>query len=78
MNENFKLITNNDEVFDKKKIAVAIRKSNLSGAMGCSILEEGIMKDCGTCCLKDVCEDIDEIIMKDEERCNKVIKSFTF
>ncbi|MVX63412.1 hypothetical protein GKZ28_06855 [Clostridium chromiireducens] len=48
------------ETFDKKQMALAIRNSTYDDSLGCSLLEEGIIKSCDVCNLNCVCELINE------------------
>ena len=44
--DEIKMKSENSQSFDKKQVALAIRNSTLDDEMGCSLLEEGIIKGC--------------------------------
>jgi len=73
-----KMVAEGNESFDKKQIALAIKNSTLDDELGCSLLEEGIIKDCQGCSLKCICDGIDEIVKDYLEKTTKVISSFKF
>ena len=66
------------EVFDKKQIALAIRNSTFDDALGCSLLDEGILNKCEGCNLKYICDGIDQVIDSYVEKTTEVINNFSF
>lgn len=73
-----KMKDENSEVFDKKQIALAIRNSTLDDELSCSILEEGILKECQGCNLKDICNGIDKVVDEYVNNNTRVVSSFSF
>jgi len=76
--DEIKMKSENSDRFDKKQIALAIRNSTLEDELKCSLLEEGIIKDCQVCSLKCICEGIDEIVEDYVDKTTKVVNSFNF
>ena len=76
--DEIKMKLENSDRFDKKQIALAIRNSTLEDELTCSLLEEGIIKDCQVCSLKCICEGIDEIVGDYVDKTTKVVNSFNF
>ena len=74
--DGIKMITENSEKFDKKQIALAIRNSTLDDKLGCSLLEEGIIKKCQGCSLKCICDLIDEVAEAYVEETTHVVSTF--
>ena len=58
--DEIKMCTENIKLSDKKHIVSDVRKSTLNDDIGCSILEEGIIKSCEMCSLQRLCDWIDE------------------
>ena len=65
------------ESFDKKQIALAIRNSTLGDKMRCSLLAEGIIKQCEGCTLSCICEWIDDALESYVEATTNVVSSFS-
>jgi len=76
--DEIKMKSENSQSFDKKQVALAIRNSTLDDEMGCSLLEEGIIKDCQVCNLKCICDGIDEVSEAYVEKTTNVVSSFSF
>ena len=76
--DEIKMKDENSEVFDKKQIALAIRNSTLDDELSCSILEEGILKDCQWCNLSDICKGIDKVVDEYVNNNTRVVSSFSF
>ena len=76
--DEIKMVAEGNESFDKKQIALAIRNSTLEDELKCSLLEEGIIKDCGVCRLKCICDGIDQIVEDYVDKTTKVLNSFSF
>jgi hypothetical protein len=76
--DEIKMISENSERFDKKQIALAIRNSTLDDELGCSLLEEGIIKDCERCSLRCICNGIDEVTEAYIQKITKVVSTFSF
>lgn len=62
-------------VYDKKKIALAIRNSTYNDELQCSLLNEGIL-NCSACPLHSICKDIDEAAHKYFESTTTTVKEF--
>lgn len=76
--DEIKMTDENSEVFDKKQIALAIRNSTLDDELSCSILEEGILKECQGCSLNDICSGIDKVAYEYVNSNTRVVSSFSF
>lgn len=76
--DEIKMKDENSEVFDKKQIALAIRNSTLDDELSCSLLEEGILKECQGCSLSDICNEIDKVIDEYVNNNTRVVSSFNF
>jgi len=76
--DEIKMKSKEGEVFDKKQMALAIRNSTYDDSLGCSLLEEGIIKSCDVCNLNCVCELIDEVVEIYKEESTNVVSSFNF
>jgi len=48
--------------FDKMQLALAIRNSTYEDELSCSVLENGLLKNCECCRLKFICKKIDEVV----------------
>jgi len=72
-----KMKSQEEDIFDKKQIALAIRNSTIDDELRCSLVEEGIIK-CEACGLKDICNEVDELVDKYVERTTRVVGNFTF
>lgn len=77
MEDVIKMKDKNSERFDKKQIALAIRNAGLEDELGCSLIEEGIVK-CEDCSLRDICNGIDELSEEYISSTSKVLKQFDF
>ena len=73
--DEIKMKDENSELFDKKQIALAIRNSTLDDDLSCSILEEGILKECS---LNDICNGIDKVVDEYVNTNTRVVSSFSF
>lgn len=71
-----KMTNENNECFDKKQIALAIRNSTIDDELSCSLLEEGILNKCEACSLKYICDGIDKIVDDYVEKTTQVVNSF--
>jgi len=74
--DEIKMVAEENERFDKKQIALAIRNSTLDDELGCSLLEEGIIKNCEGCNLKCICDLIDEVAESYVEETTNVVCTF--
>lgn len=72
-----KMMSQEGDIFDKKQIALAIRNSTIDDELSCSLVEEGIIK-CEVCGLKNICDEVDELVDKYVERTTSVVGNFTF
>lgn len=72
-----KMKSQEEERFDKKQIALAIRNSTIEDELSCSLLDEVIIK-CEACGLKDICNEANELVDKYVERTTRVVGNFTF
>lgn len=72
-----KMKSQEGDIFDKKQIALAIRKSTIDDELSCSFVEEGIIK-CEACGLKDICNELDKIAENYLEKTTKILSSFNF
>ena len=70
-------ITDSNEVYNRKEIALAIRNSTYNDELKCSLLENNILKDCQSCSLKFVCDGIDGLADDYIKKTTKVVSSFT-
>ena len=73
-----KMTTANNDCFDKKQIALAIRNSTLNDELKCSLLDEGILNKCEGCSLEYICNGIDKVIDDYNDKITKVVNSFNF
>lgn len=64
----------NTKVSNKNQIASRIRKVNYQDEISCSLLEEQIMRNCGICSLKKICDEIDNVSVELKERTTKAVK----
>ena len=64
--------------FDKLQIALAIKNSTYDDELSCSLLENGVIKDCSLCNLKKICEGIEEVAKDYYDSTTKVVGSFNF
>ena len=64
--------------FDKMQLALAIRNSTYEDELGCSILDNGLLKNCDSCSLKSICEKIDEVAEDYLKSTTEVVSSFSF
>ena len=76
--EEISFISEERKVYDKKDIALAIKNSTYDDDLGCSLLDERIIKDCDVCSLKGICEGIDRVAEEYVQSTTKVLGSFTF
>lgn len=70
-------ITEEGEVLDRKEIALAIRNSTYNDELKCSLIDQNIIKDCESCSLKLICDDIDGLVDDYINKTTKVVSSFT-
>ena len=70
-------ITEEGEVLDRKEIALAIRNSTYNDELKCSLIDQNIIKDCESCCLKLICDGIDGLVDDYINKTTKVVSSFT-
>ena len=66
------------KVFDKKQMALAIRKSTFDDELRCSLLDDGILNKCEGCSLKYICDGIDQVVDDYVKKTTEVINSFNF
>ena len=64
--------------FDKMQIAAAIRNSTFDDSLGCTLIDNAILKNCETCNLKAICKGIEDLAQDYLVSTTKVISSFTF
>lgn len=64
--------------FDKLQIALAIKNSTYDDELSCSLLENGVIKECSSCNLKEICEGIEEVSKDYYDRTTKVVGTFNF
>jgi hypothetical protein len=64
--------------FDKMQLALAIRNSTYEDELGCSMLDNGLLKNCESCSLKSICEKIDEVAEEYLKSTTEVVSSFNF
>ncbi len=64
------------ECFDKKQIALAIKNSTLGDMMRCSLLVEGVIRECEGCTLSCICECIDDALEAYVEETTEVVSTF--
>ena len=76
--DEIKMKDENSEVFDKKQIALVIRNSTLGDELNCSLLEEGILKECQGCSLNGICNGIDKVVDEYVNNNTRVVNSFNF
>lgn len=76
MKDEIKLVPIDNDCFDKKQIALAIRNSNFDDELSCSLLDEGIIVSCSHCSLEKICNGIDLVVEEHKKRSRKVVKSF--
>ncbi|MNN88573.1 hypothetical protein D3C81_2062800 [compost metagenome] len=73
------IITNNkSQNFDKMQIALAIKNSTYDDSLNCSLLENGVIKDCNICNLKRICDGIEEIATDYYDSTTEVVGTFNF
>ena len=70
--------TDSSSSYDKMQIALAIRNSTYEEELGCSVLSNGLLKNCDSCSLKEICEKIQEVAEEYLKSTTKVVKEFTF
>ena len=75
MEDNIMIKNSSGIVYDKMKIALAIRNSTYNDEMQCSLQNNGIL-NCNSCPLQNICKDIDEAAHKYYKDTSKVIKEF--
>ena len=78
MKDSIKIVCDSGEKFDKMQLALAIKNSTFNDEMSCSLIENKILKNCSTCQLKIICDEIDEVAEKYIEKTTTVVKSFNF
>ena len=76
--EEIGLISEEMKIYDKKDIALAIKNSTYYDEIGCSLLDDKIIKNCDVCSLKGICEVIDKISDEYVQSTTNVVNSFTF
>lgn len=76
--DQFKINSEETQVYDKKEIALAIRNSTVDDELTCSLIEDGILNKCEGCSLKYICDGIDKVVDDYVEKTTKVINSFNF
>ncbi|GAA0078420.1 hypothetical protein UT300005_27990 [Clostridium sp. CTA-5] len=59
VSDKIKVCLENSECFNKKQIALAIRNVTFEYRLGCSLLEECVIKDCEGYSLKFICDKIE-------------------
>ena len=64
--------------YDKMQIALAIRNSTYEEELHCSVLSNGLLKNCQGCSLQGICEKIDQVAADYFESSSKVVMAFTF
>ncbi|WP_459482466.1 hypothetical protein [Clostridium saccharoperbutylacetonicum] len=76
--DQFKINSEENQVYDKKEMALAIRNSTVDDGLSCSLIEDGILDKCQGCSLKYICDGIDKVVDDYVEKTTKVINSFNF
>jgi len=76
--DEIKINSQEGEIFDKKQIALAIRNSTFDDELSCSLLDEGILNECGGCSLKYICDGIDQVVDNYVEKTTEVVNNFNF
>lgn len=76
--DEIKINSEEGKVFDKKQIALAIRNSTFEDALGCSLLNDGILNKCEGCSLKYICDGIDQVVNDYVEKTTEVVNNFNF
>lgn len=68
------MIGGNIEISNKKQIASKTMNSSYKDEIFCSLLDEQIMKKCGICFLKKICDGIENISEELNDRTTKAVK----
>lgn len=68
-------ITEEEEVYGRLEIALAIRNSTYNDELNCSLMDKNIIKNCETCSL--ICDGIDGLADDYIKKITKVVSSFT-
>jgi len=76
--DEIKMTTEYSEYYDKKEIAISIRDSTLDCELGCSLLEDEVIKDCCRCSLKFICDSIDKVAEDYVKETTNVVSAFSF
>lgn len=76
--DNIMIFNEENEGFDKMKIAVAIRNSTFGEELQCSLLSNRIIDNCSYCNLKIICEGIGEVEADYKDKTTFVVNNFTF
>ncbi|ERK29722.1 hypothetical protein [Clostridium intestinale] len=64
--------------FDKIRIVLEIKNPTYDDKLSCSLLENGVIKDCRRCNLKKICEGIEEVAKDYYDGTTKVVGAFNF
>ncbi|GIM30334.1 hypothetical protein CPJCM30710_30000 [Clostridium polyendosporum] len=77
---NDRIIVSSDanQAFDKMQIALAIRNSTYEDSLSCSLLENGVLKNCENCTLNYFCKRIDEVAQNYLDKTTTVLNTFSF
>ncbi len=68
----------NSQSFDKMQLALAIKNSTYEDNLSCSLLHNGVIKDCSLCNLKSICDGIEEVAKGYYDNTTEVVGSFKF
>ena len=75
MKDSIKIVCDSGEKFDKMQLALAIKNSTFNDEMSCSLIENKVLKNCSSCQLKMICDEIDEVVEKYIDKKKDVVKS---
>ena len=78
MKDSIKITVDDNVIYDKKQIALAIKNSTLNDKMICSLKVDGVLKNCQQCEVGIICEGIDSVVEKYIKDTTLIISEFNF
>ncbi|GIM28429.1 hypothetical protein CPJCM30710_10950 [Clostridium polyendosporum] len=78
INDRITVSSDTSQTFDKMQIALAIRNSTYEDSLSCSLLENGVLKNCEGCTLNYFCKRIDEAAEDYLDQTTTVLNTFSF
>lgn len=78
MKDDIRFLNEDRKRYDKKAIAEALANSSDKDELVCGFIEGGIVTECSSCTVRDICAGLDYIVEDQRRKNNKVVDSFTF